>query len=221
VRFAIGGGRIIGLGNGDPNSHESDVPGPDGAQRRLYNGLAQVILQSDPGGTGALTLTATSPGLRAASVAIAVRPVALPPTVPPAQSVQTLTEWRQSPATPTPPDPTAKLADNDMNSWGWTKPGAAQQPVPAGRYTVFRVAFTPRSAVQRRGGQIVFSRLAGPAEVWLDDHRIAVKPDAGVARLAIALPPGAGDHTLALVFDAPAGGAPFGIAGGVSVIPGG
>jgi beta-galactosidase len=176
-----------------------------------------VIVQSEPGMRGALTLTATSPGLRAASVAIAVRPVATPPTIAPAQSVQTLTEWRQSPATPERPDPTAKLADNDMNSWGWTKPGGAQQPLPAGRYTVFRVAFTPRAAVQRGGGRVVFSRLAGAVEIWLDDRRVAVKSDTGMARVAIALPPGTGEHTLVLVFNAPAGGPPFGVAGGVNV----
>jgi beta-galactosidase len=219
VRFAVTGGRIIGLGNGDPNSHESDLPEPDGAQRRLYNGLAQAIVQSDRGSAGVLTLVATSPGLRAARLDIAVHRSAQPPIVAPASSVQTLTEWRQSPATAIRPDPTMKLADNDMNSWGWTKPGTAQRPIPGGRYTVLRLAFTPRSSVQRRGGQVVFSRLAGPAEVWLDDRRVAVKSQAGVDRLAIALPPGGGEHTLSLLFDAPLGGPPFGMPGGVSVEP--
>jgi beta-galactosidase len=220
VRFGVSGGRIIGLGNGDPNSHEPDLPQAGGAQRRLYNGLAQVIVQSETGTGGTLTLSASSPGLGPASVAIALRPVAAPPTVARAQSVQTLTEWRQSPATPDRPDPTVKLADNDMNSWGWTKPGAAQRPLPTGRYTVFRVAFAPRRAVQRRGGQVVFSCLAGTVEIWLDDRRVAVKSDPGEARIAIALPPGPGEHTLALLFDAPPGGLPFGVAGGVSVEPG-
>jgi len=43
VRFTVSGpGRIIGVGNGDPNSHENDkAPG-----RSLYNGLAQAIVQS-------------------------------------------------------------------------------------------------------------------------------------------------------------------------------
>ena len=179
-----------------------------------------MIVQSETGTGGTLTLSASSPGLGPASVAIALRPVAAPPTVARAQSVQTLTEWRQSPATPDRPDPTVKLADNDMNSWGWTKPGAAQRPLPTGRYTVFRVAFAPRRAVQRRGGQVVFSRLAGTVEIWLDDRRVAVKSDPGEARIAIALPPGPGEHTLALLFDAPPGGLPFGVAGGVSVEPG-
>jgi beta-galactosidase len=128
-----------------------------------------------------------------------------------------LTEWRQSPPSPTPLDPTIKLADNDMNSWGWTKPGSAQVPLPAGRYTLFRVAFTARNAVQRAGGQVVFGRLAGRAEIWLDGRRVAAKSDPGMGRVAIPLPPGGAEHTLTLLFDAPQGGLPFGVVGAVSV----
>ena len=217
VTFEITGGRIIGLGNGDPNSHESDVPGPNGAHRALYNGLAQVIVQTDPGAEGVLTLTARSSGLVAAVARIAVRKVASPPIVARAQSVQTLTEWRQSPPSRAALDPTVKLADNDMNSWGWTKPGSAQVPPPGGRYTLFRVAFTPRRAVQRAGGQVVFGRLAGRAEIWLDDRRVATKSDPAVGRVVIPLPPGDAQHTLTLLFDAPEGGSPFGVVGAVSV----
>jgi beta-galactosidase len=43
VEFTISGpGKIIGVGNGDPNSHESDKE----PRRSLFNGLAQVIVQS-------------------------------------------------------------------------------------------------------------------------------------------------------------------------------
>src|SRR5262249_37760853 len=43
IRFAIKGpGRILGVGNGDPSSHESDKA----LQRRLFNGLAMVLVQS-------------------------------------------------------------------------------------------------------------------------------------------------------------------------------
>ena len=47
IRFEISGpGRIIGVGNGDPSSHEADSY-PDGNyQRRLFNGKCQVIIQS-------------------------------------------------------------------------------------------------------------------------------------------------------------------------------
>ena len=78
VSFEIEGGRIIGLGNGDANSHEPEK----GAARRLYNGLAQVIVQSEAGGSGALVLRARADGLKPAEARIAVRADRGPPSVP-------------------------------------------------------------------------------------------------------------------------------------------
>ncbi|MFI4950185.1 MAG: beta-galactosidase GalA [Caulobacterales bacterium] len=79
VSFEIEGGRIIGLGNGDANSHEPEK----GAARSLYNGLAQAIVQTDAGGAGVVVLRARSPGLRPAETRIAVRSDPGPPSVPP------------------------------------------------------------------------------------------------------------------------------------------
>jgi beta-galactosidase len=64
VRFAIAGAaRIVGVGNGDASSHE-----PDKANwRRAFNGLCMAIVGGSEKAS-ALKLTATSPGLKAASV---------------------------------------------------------------------------------------------------------------------------------------------------------
>jgi beta-galactosidase len=63
-----GSGRILGVGNGDPSSHE-----PDKASRRsAFNGLCMVIVQAlkQP---GEIRLSAQSPGLEQATVAIESR----------------------------------------------------------------------------------------------------------------------------------------------------
>jgi beta-galactosidase len=44
------GGRIIGVGNGDPSSHEPDQFIDGNYQRKLFNGKCQVIIQSDRAG---------------------------------------------------------------------------------------------------------------------------------------------------------------------------
>jgi len=61
LHFSVSGNaRIIGVGNGDPSSHEPDkYPGNDW-QRSLFNGKAQVIIQP---GSGKATLRVTSDGL--------------------------------------------------------------------------------------------------------------------------------------------------------------
>jgi beta-galactosidase len=72
VQFQISGGNIIGVGNGDANSHE-----PDKANARsLYNGFAQIIVQTERGMSGAIILKAMSPTLRTAVATMKVHPVA-------------------------------------------------------------------------------------------------------------------------------------------------
>jgi beta-galactosidase len=75
VKFEVAGGRIIGVGNGDANSHEPEK----GNARSLYNGFAQVIVQSEHGGTRMLQLKAISPGLKTGQARIKVRAVAPAP----------------------------------------------------------------------------------------------------------------------------------------------
>lgn len=64
-----GDGKIIGVGNGDPSSHESDK-GINGIwERRLFNGKCQVIILSG-NTTGNINLEATATGLEKAAVSI-------------------------------------------------------------------------------------------------------------------------------------------------------
>ena len=85
LHFSVGGGaKIIGVGNGDPSSHEPDQYPGSGWQRRLFNGKCQVILQSDrtPSDKGrsgketaAIKLMVNGEGLNAAaSTILAIEP---------------------------------------------------------------------------------------------------------------------------------------------------
>ena len=69
VSFSVSGGaKIIGVGNGDPSSHE-----PDKAEkRRAFSGACMVIVQSD-GGAEDVTVSATSNGLESDSVKLAIQ----------------------------------------------------------------------------------------------------------------------------------------------------
>jgi beta-galactosidase len=65
VRFSISGpGKIIGVGNGDPSSHEPDKCMEGAWQRSVFNGLCQVIVQSD-NTAGSIKFEASSPGMEA------------------------------------------------------------------------------------------------------------------------------------------------------------
>jgi beta-galactosidase len=73
LHFSAAGGTIIGVGNGDPSSHEPDKFEGGGWQRRLFNGRCQVIVQSLPA-SGDLVLSVTAEGLPAARSAISTTP---------------------------------------------------------------------------------------------------------------------------------------------------
>ena len=52
LHFSVtGNAHIIGVGNGDPSSHEPDKYSTGGWQRSLFNGKCQVIIQSGAGET--------------------------------------------------------------------------------------------------------------------------------------------------------------------------
>ena len=75
IRFAIRGpGKIIGVGNGDPSSHEPDQCTDGAWQRALFNGKCQVIVQSDKT-AGNIKFEATAIGLLAGSKDIVTVPV--------------------------------------------------------------------------------------------------------------------------------------------------
>ncbi len=215
VRFRIDGGTILGVGNGDPNSHESDLPTDAGrtAARRLFNGLAQVLVQA-PGGSR-LVLTAEADGLAAARLPLAVvsRPRA---TVAPQEGRQSLTEWRQAPPSATLPDLDRPIAEGDMNSWAWLKPGSTETGSADARYILFRVVFTPRRTIAATGGEIVFAAVAGPAQIWLDGRLVHTKTDPATTRVVVPLPVGARDRVLQVLFDTGGRAIPFGLAGTVT-----
>jgi len=69
VTFAVEGeARIIGVDNGDPQSHEDYKAG----KRKAFNGMCLAILQST-GKPGQVRVTATSAGLRSGAVAFACK----------------------------------------------------------------------------------------------------------------------------------------------------
>lgn len=77
VRFEVSGaGRIVGVGNGNPSSHEPDKA----SKRRAFNGLCMVIVQSLKQ-AGELRLVAESTHLDSASVVILCEKVTFRPAV--------------------------------------------------------------------------------------------------------------------------------------------
>jgi beta-galactosidase len=76
VSFKVSGGRLIGVGNGDPRSHESDKA----PQRAAYNGLCAAIIQAGKA-AGDIRIEATAAGLKSAVLTIPAKAAKLRPAV--------------------------------------------------------------------------------------------------------------------------------------------
>jgi beta-galactosidase len=221
VTFNISGaGKSIGHGNGDPTSHEDEK----GKTRKLFNGLAQLIVQSNFESEGEIIATATAKGLKTASIRIPVRPVATIDAVPfvpkSVAPLSHLTHWRISPASKKRPNPSQKLADNDMNTWGWGQPPMYRTPEKktGASYRLYRTTFTPRKNLADGSGQIHFYKIIGKAEVWLDDLLIGKKETFSPAELNLPLPSGAVKHQLNVIIQGD-GANKAGIEGNVVIEP--
>jgi beta-galactosidase len=215
VRFEVAGaGSVIGVGNGDPNSHEADKA----SERSLFNGLAQVILQSRRSGHGPLVLHAASPGLQGAALVVDVQAVADPPAVPAAEPFVKIGGWRISPPEAERPDPGVAPSYGDMNTWGWGEPPMTQEP-QAQPWRVYRASFGVRADRNDGRARLVFREIAGRAQVWVDGVKLGEKTDPAPAPLTVQLPQGPAWRTLnVLVQSQP--GQPSGLPGRVVVEPG-
>ncbi len=116
VTFAVSGaGKLIGVGNGDPTSHECDI----GTARKAFSGLCMGIVQAGKT-AGEIKVEVTSPGLSSATTNVAVKVATAMPqaapwerTIPSGAGVTGL--WR--PTAPTGqngPDPLQLAVSGDM-----------------------------------------------------------------------------------------------------------
>lgn len=202
LTLQVSGGRLLGVGNGDPNAHAAD----QGTQVALFNGLAQAIVQAGRG-AGVLRLQARSAGVRDAVIEITCVAVPLPAAVPIVAPVMVVESWRHTAAFAQPPAPDLSRRPNDNNSWSNTLPGTLETAPERAGYVLYRTRFTPWQGVQAHGGMLDLGRLSGPAQVFLDGR--AVTQAAAGTPIKLALAPATGARTLAVILQV-AADQPFG-----------
>lgn len=106
-----GDGFVRGVGNGDPNSHESDIL----PERLAYCGLCQALITSKIGAKS-ISLRAWSEGLEEATLDFTVEET-VAPLCPPTVTNYLLGGFTMSAVTDERPDPLMVIEDNDMNSF--------------------------------------------------------------------------------------------------------
>ena len=195
MEFSVEGpARIIGVGNGDPNCHEPEK----GNKRSLFNGLAQVIIQST-GEAGEIQLCTRSEGLESYTAVITARPVNPKPFVKVESAPLSLSQWLVSPFFRERPDVTERIADNDMNTW---EPFSGKHTVKLEDtgYIMYQTTFEPHKSHQENGGTIVLEKLTGEAEIWLNGKKLYDKTNAARQDIEVKFPPMNGKCELRILF---------------------
>ncbi len=162
VRFSVTGGTVIGVGNGDPNSHEADKA----QERRLFNGLCQCIVQAGED-CGYVTVTAeTDSGIRAEiTVNVHDSGTALP--VIESVSGKYISSWRQTvELSAEMPDVTVKIADHDMNTWGITAVGNGADALCEGKEGYMHYKTLLNVPEGKSDARLIFKEIRGD-KVWV------------------------------------------------------
>lgn len=133
VSFAVEGGTVIGVGNGNPNSHEDDKA----SERKLFNGCCQAIVQ-EADGAEKVVVTASAEGLEGVTVEIEVVKGHEKEYLESVNEVY-IGGWRANVELFTEkPEADIVIADSDMNNWVAADIGYADQFTNKIGYALFR-----------------------------------------------------------------------------------
>ncbi len=171
VSFTVTGGKVLGVGNGDPLSHEDDIA----TERSLYNGLASAIVI--PGDTeGELVIKASAPGLKPAVLKLPIRKGDGFTEYPTIDGGMVLTDWRMSAVTDKPEDPNRPIADGDMNTWQTITVGNGPQPQWAQKqgWATYRALFDMPKGDK---WELTLDGVTGTAQVFVNGKQVADKKD--------------------------------------------
>lgn len=204
VDFTCSGpGKIIGVGNGDPTSHEPD----QASQRKLFHGRCQILVQST-GQTGQIILTAHTAQIAPAQIIITSIP--LPAGISPLEQFAPVADevilgtWQVSPVIAQRPDPSWAPSENDMNSWATvdlSADGKYDGNEFSGGYRLYRTAFQ-RQAAAVHAYTLELSGISGCADLYINGSLTHQKKTIGTQPAIITLPLCAeGKYEVTLLFD--------------------
>ena len=112
VSFRVSGGKVLGVGNGNPHSHEPDFA----TERKLFHGRCQAIVACTPG-TEKCLIEAEAPGVTGCAVPLEVNSCPAEFLLP-GSDTRLIDNWKIScDASPVKPDPNIKIDWSENNAF--------------------------------------------------------------------------------------------------------
>ncbi|NLG04749.1 MAG: glycoside hydrolase family 2 protein, partial [Clostridia bacterium] len=181
IHFNVENGIVIGVGNGDPNSHEPDKA----SYRKAFHGLAQAIIK--PTGNKTVSVNACAEGLEGAKLCVNVEQVDEIP------NIRILDErivdgWKlYHKISEIRPDPLIKTKRNDMNSFEPVAISNHSLPELSGKlnhYAMYRTSYTLGS--QR--GKLFFCAVDGYVWIYLNGNLVSERTDSYGGEIIVEIP---------------------------------
>ena len=184
LTFAVENGIILGVGNGDPNSHEADIAD----HRSLFHGCAQVIVRNT--GTETVKITVSCPEAETVSVEIAAAEGDYIPHIQPIRE-EALEGWKMYHRLfEEKPEADMEFDISDMNSMepvsfeGMPQPKFSGQPL---RYGLYRVEFNITGPEAER--EIYFPYVLGKVWCYLNGELVYGNEDRTAGDISVILSP--------------------------------
>lgn len=164
VSFSAENGTVIGVGNGDPNSHEADIS----CERSLFNGLCQAVVAPEHD-SDTMTVTASTVSGISASITISVDKCAVPAIG--SVTEKYITKWRRTlELSEEYPDHTAEISDSDMNTWVIVDAGTGQDSIFDGK-TGYAMYKTNVDTIP--GERVIFREITGSkADIYINNELV-------------------------------------------------
>lgn len=173
IHFEVTNGTIIGVGNGNPISHEPDVAD----YRKLFHGLAQVIVK--PHQEGDVVIKASTEDGITETIQIPCKKTETIPYIDPVEEV-TVDGWkRYYQLFDEMPDVHISRDSNDMNSFEpviFTDEVQPELSGKLGKYAMFRTEYD--FGKKKAGRRIYFPEILGHAFIYLNGEEVARRTDA-------------------------------------------
>lgn len=190
INFEItGGATLIGVGNGNPNSHEADISN----QRKLFHGKAQAIIRNTSCEDVCVKIRAE--GLKENTLLIPVKEVAHIPYMEPVNSF-TIEGWKMYfKLLDEMPDISKKVLANDMNSFEPIEFHDRPQPKFTGKFLKYGLyqAVIPIK-MQDKSPTLYFPDIRGQVWIYLNKELRAERITNTAGAMKIAISDCTGEH---------------------------
>ncbi len=182
VCFSVSHGKIMGVGNGNPNSHEPDVA----SVRKLFHGLAQLIIK--PLGEHPMRVEAKIGDDLECSLVIPVNVKEHYPYIEAAQE-KIIDNWRMYYQLYSgKPDPVLGLSKNDMNSFEPVSFSGSPQTEFSGKHRTYGVYYTSYLFPENPENYNLYcSNMLGHVWVYIDNYEVYSRTDSYGGDIVIPL----------------------------------